>query len=377
MFLGQSGETTVPADEARFLSTLAGRVAVAVEHLLLRGDTPAKLENAALRDEVTPTSMFEEIVGSSESLYFVLSQVAKVAPQDATVLITGESGTGKELIARAIHKHSRRSKGPFIRVNYPAIPPSLISAELFGYEKGAFTAANQRHIGRFEAANGGTIFLDEIGDMPAEAQIALLRVLQEYEIERVGGVRSIPVDVRVLAATNRDLSEEVDAGRFRLDLFYRLNVFPIELPALRDRKSDVLLLAKYFVARLSAASGKKFRHIDGKTLALLQNYAWPGNIRELQNVLQRAVILSEGETISIDAAWLRRGKGKAPMALDSFLINQEKELIEATLEKTRGRVAGAAETLGIPRTTLESKIRSLSIDKNRFRAALGQRAERP
>ena len=310
----------------------------------------------------------------------MLSQVAKVAPENATVLITGESGTGKELIARAIHKRSRRSKEPFIRVNSAAIPPSLIAAELFGYEKGAFTGANQRHIGRFESANRGTIFLDEVGDMPMEAQIALLRVLQEHEIERVGGFRSIPVDVRVLAATNRDLSAEVDAGRFRLDLFYRLNVFPIEVPALRDRRDDILVLAKYFVERFAAASGRKARNIDGRTLELLQIYDWPGNIRELQNVLQRAVILCEGGTISVEEAWLRRGDGgkrRAPVALDSFLIKQEKELIEATLEKTRGRIAGpegAADKLGVPRSTLESKIRNLSIDKHRFRVAVGGRA---
>jgi formate hydrogenlyase transcriptional activator len=380
MFLGRTHETGVPADEVRFLSTVAGRIAVAAEHLLLWNDTAAGRENAALRDEVASTSMFEEIVGSSESLYFVLSQVAKVAPEDATVLITGESGTGKELIARAIHKRSRRSREPFIRVNCAAIPPTLIASELFGYEKGAFTGANQRHIGRFESASGGTIFLDEIGDMPAEAQIALLRVLQEHEIERVGGVRSIPVDVRVLAATNRDLSADVDGGRFRLDLFYRLNVFPIEVPALRDRKDDVLVLAKYFVERLAAASGKKIRNIDGRTLDLLQSYDWPGNIRELQNVLQRAVILCEGGTISIEDAWLRRGGGdkrKTPVALDSFLIKQEKALIEATLESTRGRIAGpegAAEKLGVPRSTLESKIRNLSINKHRFRVAVGGRS---
>jgi formate hydrogenlyase transcriptional activator len=380
MFLGRTCETGVPAEEVRFLSTVAGRIALAAEHLLLWNDTATGRENAALRDEVASTSMFEEIVGSSESLYFVLSQVAKVAPENATVLITGESGTGKELIARAIHKRSRRSKEPFIRVNSAAIPPSLIAAELFGYEKGAFTGANQRHIGRFESANRGTIFLDEVGDMPMEAQIALLRVLQEHEIERVGGFRSIPVDVRVLAATNRDLSAEVDAGRFRLDLFYRLNVFPIEVPALRDRRDDILVLAKYFVERFAAASGRKARNIDGRTLELLQIYDWPGNIRELQNVLQRAVILCEGGTISVEEAWLRRGDGgkrRAPVALDSFLIKQEKELIEATLEKTRGRIAGpegAADKLGVPRSTLESKIRNLSIDKHRFRVAVGGRA---
>jgi len=379
IFLGRTHETGVPTHEARFLLTLARRIALAAERLLRWEDSAAGRENAALREEVASTSMFEEIVGSSKSLYSVLAQVAKVAPEEATVLITGESGTGKELIARAIHRRSRRSTGPFIRVNCAAIPPSLIAAELFGYEQGAFTGANQRHIGRFESANRGTLFLDEIGDMPAETQIALLRALQEREIERVGGVRSIPVDVRVVAATNRDLSTEVSHGKFRLDLFYRLNVFPIEVPPLRNRKDDILVLAKYFIERFSSASGKKIHHIDGRTVDLLQRYDWPGNIRELQNVLQRAVILCEGGTISVEDAWLRCGKrkSKVPTALDSFLVTQEKELIEAALEETRGRIygaGGAAERLGLPRTTLESKIRSLKINKHHFRMPVGGRA---
>jgi formate hydrogenlyase transcriptional activator len=379
LFLGRTHETGVPDDEARFLLALARRIALAAERLLLWEESAAGRENAALREEVTSTSMFEEIVGSSKSLYSVLAQVTKVAPEDATVLVTGESGTGKELIARAIHRRSRRSRGPFIRVNCAAIPPSLIAAELFGYEKGAFTGANQRHIGRFESANRGTLFLDEIGDMPAETQIALLRVLQEREIERVGGVRSIPVDVRVIAATNRDLSTEVNQGNFRLDLFYRLNVFPIEVPPLRERKDDVLVLAKYFIERFASASGKKIHNIDGRTVDLLQRYDWPGNIRELQNVLQRAVILCEGGTIFVEEGWLRSGKrrSKVPMALDSFLLKEEKKLIEAALEEAQGRISGpggAAEKLGLPRTTLESKVRSLKIDKHHFRVAANGRA---
>jgi formate hydrogenlyase transcriptional activator len=360
------------AEEIRFLSTVAHRVAVAANQLLMRELGALCEQYEVLREEIASTSMFEEIVGSSESLYAVLKQVAKVAPEQVTVLMTGESGTGKELIARAIHSRSRRSHGPFIRVNCAAIPPSLIAAELFGHEKGAFTGAYQRHIGRFESANRGTIFLDEIGDMPAEAQIALLRVLQEREIERVGSNRSTPVDVRVLAATNRDLSEEVKSGRFRLDLFYRLNVFPIHLPPLRERKDDILLLAKYFVGRFAASSGRKIRNIDGRTLALLQAYDWPGNIRELQNVLQRAVILCDGGTLSIEKAWLLpglKGKSKTRIPLNSFLASEERELIEAALEQTRGRISGprgAAARLGLPRTTLESKLKSLNINKHQF-----------
>src|SRR5580692_6519288 len=336
-------------------------------------------ETLDVRDEVLSMSMFEEIVGSSDAIRRVTAQVMRVAPSDATVLITGESGTGKELIARAIHKRSRRSRSVFTKMNCAVTPSSLMAAELFGYEKGAFTGANQRHAGRFEVANHGTIFLDEIGDMPGETQVALLRVLQEREFERVGGTQSIPVDVRVIAATNRDLPTEVNQGNFRLDLFYRLNVFPIEVPPLRDRKDDVLVLAKYFIERFASASGKKIHNIDGRTVDLLQRYDWPGNIRELQNVLQRAVILCDEGTIFVEEGWLRSGKreSKVPMALDSFLLKEEKKMIEAALEETQGRISGpggAAEKLGLPRTTLESKVRSLKIDKHHFRVAANGRA---
>src|ERR1700735_3053830 len=261
-------------------------------------------ETLDLREEVLSTSMFEEIVGSSEAICRVTAQVMRVAPSDATVLITGESGTGKELIARAIHKRSRRSRSVFTRMNCAVTPPSLMAAELFGYEKGAFTGANQRHAGRFEVANHGTIFLDEIGEMPSETQVALLRVLQEREFERVGGTQSIPVDVRVIAATNCDLPSAVRSGKFRLDLFYRLNVFPIHVPSLRDRPEDVLLLAKYFIERYAANARKRIRSVDKRTAQLLEDYHWPGNIRELQNVIQRAVILCGTETLAVEEAWL-------------------------------------------------------------------------
>jgi formate hydrogenlyase transcriptional activator len=337
-------------------------------------DASAKLykESCALSEEVGSTSSFGEIVGSSESLCRVLGQVAKVAAANATVLITGESGTGKELIARAIHKGSQRSHRPFIRVNCAAIPPSLIASELFGCEKGAFTGAFQRRLGRFELANGGTIFLDEIGDIPAETQIALLRVLQERELERVGGTQPVSIDVRVIAATNRDLRAAVNAGTFRLDLFYRLNVFPIQMPALRERPEDILLLTKRFVERYASKFGKKIRTIERKTLERLQSYDWPGNIRELQNVVERALILCDSETFAIEETELRtetRLAAKLPVALAATLVNHEREMIESALRESRGRIsgsAGAAGRLGIPRSTLESRIKSLRINKHSF-----------
>jgi len=320
-------------------------------------------ENVALREEIDRASMFEEIVGSAASLRQVLAQVAKVAPTDSTVLIFGETGTGKELIARAIHKRSRRGGRAFIRVNCAAIPTALIASELFGHEKGAFTGALQRRLGRFEAADGGTILLDEVGDLPPEAQVALLRVLQEREIERVGSSHPIAVDVRVIVATNQDLEAAVARGAFRADLFYRLNVFPITVPPLRERVADVPVLVEYLVERFAKRAGKKVTHIENRTMALLQAYDWPGNVRELQNVIERAVVLCEGETFAIDESWL---KAKGPAAGG----DEERATIEAALAATKGRVAGprgAAAKLGMPRQTLDSKIRTLRIDKLKFR----------
>ncbi len=332
-------------------------------------------ENLVLREEIDRSSMFEEIVGSSEPLRLVLSQVAKVAPTDSTVLILGETGTGKELIARAIHKRSNRSGRAFIRVNCAAIPPSLIASELFGHEKGAFTGATQRRVGRFESADSGTIFLDEVGDLPPETQIALLRVLQEREFERVGGIRTVPVDVRVLAATNADLSAAVAEGAFRQDLFYRLNVFPIQIPALRERVDDIPLLVEYLIDRYAQAAGKKFRNINKGTLDLFQHYDWPGNVRELQNVIERAVILSDGETFSVDETWLTPiapQTAALSVPLVANLIDHEREMIEAALREAEGLVSGptgAATKLGIPRQTLESKIRKLGINRHRFKTS--------
>src|ERR1700688_1015275 len=338
-----------------------------------RAEERLKEENVALREEIDRASMFEEIVGTSPALQAVLSRISKVAPTDSTVLITGETGTGKELVARAIHRRSNRASRPFVSVNCAAVPRDLIASELFGHEKGAFTGATQRRLGRFELAEGGTIFLDEVGELPAETQIALLRVLQEHEFERVGGTGSIRTNVRVIAATNRDLQAAIDAGTFRSDLFYRLNVFPIEVPSLRERREDIPLLVRYFVNRYARKAGRRFTAVDKKSLDLLQAYTWPGNIRELQNVIERSVIVGETETFSVDGSWLSRQRSTVPdiqPGLFSRRPAQEKAIIEAALRECGARVSGpsgAAARLGIPGTTLESKIKALKINKNRFK----------
>jgi DNA-binding NtrC family response regulator len=332
-------------------------------------------ENLALREEIDITRMFEEIVGSSPPLQAVLSRVAKVAPADSTVLVTGETGTGKELVARAIHKRSQRSSRAFVSVNCAAIPRDLIASELFGHEKGAFTGATQRRLGRFESAEGGTIFLDEVGELPLETQIALLRVLQEREFQRVGANESVKADVRVVAATNRDLKAAIAEGKFREDLFYRLNVFPIEVPPLRERREDIALLVEYFVDRFASKAGKKITGIGKKSMEALQAYSWPGNIRELQNVIERSVIVCESENLSVDESWLARiapASDSGSQPLSERLTAQEKEIIEAALAETNGKVSGprgAAARLGMPQSTLDSKIKSLKIDKYRFRKA--------
>ncbi len=343
----------------------------APKHTLLK-------ESISLRKEIDRTSMFEEIVGASSPIRSALFELSRVAPTDATVLITGETGTGKELFARAIHKRSRRSNRPFVAVNCATIPSSLIASELFGHEKGAFTGATERRQGRFELAEGGTIFLDEVGELPPEIQVALLRVLQEREFERVGGSRAIPANVRVIAATNRDLEAAIDDKTFRSDLFYRLNVFPLEVPPLRERPDDIRLLVEYFTFRFAKRAGKKIRGIGEKTLWLLQSYGWPGNVRELQNVVERAVIVSDSEALHIDERWLSgRRTGASPAvrlnhhrAQSRTLAAQEKEAIEAALIECKGRVSGpfgAACVLGIPSSTLESKIKVLKIDKRSFK----------
>jgi transcriptional regulator with GAF, ATPase, and Fis domain len=333
-------------------------------------------ENVALREEIDITRMFEEIVGSSPALQSVLSRVAKVAPADSTVLITGETGTGKELIARAIHKRSGRSSRAFVSLNCAAIPRDLIASELFGHEKGAFTGATQRRVGRFESAEGGTIFLDEVGELPAEIQVALLRVLQEREFQRVGGNESFKTNARVVAATNRDLQGAIVEGRFREDLFYRLNVFPIEVPPLRGRKEDIPLLVQYFAERYASKAGKNITNINKKSMEALQSYTWPGNIRELQNVIERSVVICDTDTLFVDESWLGRrtpvaAEGTA-LPLTEKLSVQERQMIEAALADSNGRVSGprgAAAKLGIPQSTLDSKIKALKIDKQRFRKA--------
>jgi len=340
---------------------------------LKRAKEQAKNENAALRDEISSASMFEEIVGSSAPIRTVLQQVARVAPTDSTVLITGDTGTGKELVARAIHKRSTRSARPFVAVNCAAVPASLIASELFGHERGAFTGALQRRQGKFELADGGTLFLDEVGELPPDTQVALLRVLQEREFERVGGSRPIRIDVRVIAATNRDLQTAIAERAFRSDLFYRLNVFPVEMPPLQERPTDIPILVEYFVHRLSKRAGKKITVISGKTLELLQSYPWPGNIRELQNVVERAVIVSDGDVLTVDSRWLAGRSTASPASkqpLGDALGDRERAMIEGALAETKGRVSGpsgAAAKLGLPRSTLESKIRSLGLNKNRFK----------
>jgi PAS domain S-box-containing protein len=341
-----------------------------------RSEERLQQENIVLREEIDKASMFEEIVGTSPALQTVLSRVSKVAATDSTVLITGETGTGKELVARAIHRRSRRSSNAFVSANCAAIPRDLIASELFGHEKGAFTGATQRRLGRFELAEGGTVFLDEVGELPAETQIALLRVLQEHEFQRVGGTGSIRTNVRVIAATNRDLEGAMAAGVFRSDLFYRLNVFPIEIPPLRQRREDIPLLVGYFIDRFSRKAGKSFQTVSKKSLDLLQSYAWPGNIRELQNIIERSVIVCDTENFSVDGSWLSRQplatEQTKELGLFKKLPSHEKAIIEAALSECGGRVYGpfgAASRLGMPRSTLESKIRSLKIDKDRFKTA--------
>src|SRR5467141_1460660 len=393
--LGRREENAFGRADIEFLAQVASQIAIAVENTsAYREITEARAElekaleenrrlkdrlqdeNLVLREQIDQALMFEEIVGASPPLRAVLSRVSKVAPTDSTVLLTGETGTGKELIARAIHKRSLRSSRAFVSVSCAAIPPSLIASELFGHEKGAFTGATQRRLGRFELAEEGTLFLDEVGELPAETQITLLRVLQEHEFERVGGNQPIRANVRVIAATNRDLETAIAAGTFRSDLFYRLNVFPIEILSLRERREDIPLLVEYFIAHFARKAGRSFRGIHKKTLELLVSYPWPGNIRELQNVVERSVIVCETENFSVDERWLSRQslptEPKGTLELPQALAAQEKKMIEAALRETGGRVSGpsgAAAKLGIHRSTLESKITSLKINKYRFKTA--------
>ncbi len=372
--------------QVRLLQDVSDMVSIAVSNALAYEEINAlkeqlQIENRLLQDEIVQRSIYEEIVGSSISLQKVLAAIEKVARTDSTVLVTGETGTGKELVAHAIHRRSPRSARALVKVNCAALPAELIASELFGHEKGAFTGALQQRIGRFEAANGGTIFLDEIGELSPEMQISLLRVLQEKEFERVGGNRTIRTDVRVITATNRDLQREVSDGRFRMDLYYRLNVFPIHVPALRERSDDIPILVDYFAARLSGRMGKRIRQIERRTLESMQQYSWPGNIRELQNVIERGVILAEDGVFRLEPGTLVRdlptsttegaagSEGSSGSSGVSGIGGQKAE-IEAILRATRGRISGpdgAAVRLGVPASTLESRIRALKINKHQFR----------
>jgi DNA-binding NtrC family response regulator len=359
-----------PTTKDKLLMNVAcNQAATLLENVALRS------ENIALREQIDKTTMFKDIVGTSAVLQAVLSRLLKVAPTDSTVLITGETGTGKELVARAIHRHSPRSSRAFVCVNCAAIPRDLIASELFGHEKGAFTGAAQRRLGRFELAEGGTIFLDEIGELPAEAQVTLLRVLQEHEFERVGGTQSIRTDVRLIAATNRDLEAAIAAGKFRTDLFYRLNVFPIEVPPLRERREDIPLLVEHFICHYAKKAGKTIMGVNKKSLDVLQAYPWPGNIRELQNVIERSVIVSSSNVFSVDESWLSKEPSQpvyrvqAPPHFEGEPAG-EREIIEAALAESRGRISGptgAAAKLRIPPSTLESKIKALKIRKSKYK----------
>ena len=368
---------TYDPGEVQLLKDVSEIVSIAVSNALAFEEIKAlkeqlQAENRALQDEIVQRSIFEEIVGSSQSLRNVLTAIDRVAPTDSTVLITGETGTGKELIAHAIHRRSQRSGRALVKVNCAALPAELIESELFGHEKGAFTGALQQRIGRFEVANGGTIFLDEIGELTPEIQIALLRVLQEREFERVGGNRTIRADVRVITATNRDLQREVSDGSFRSDLYYRLNVFPIHSPSLRQRSDDIPILVDYFVSRYATRMGKRIRQIDRRTLDALQQYSWPGNIRELQNVIERGVILADTEVFRLEPGTLPEDSRSVsqPLVPESRVDNGQLTEIETILRETRGRISGpngAAARLGVPASTLESRIKALRINKHQFR----------
>lgn len=370
--------TPYTEEEAAFFADLSRPLASAVfaalsyEKLEKQRET-AENENVLLRQDLADRGLYGEIVGNSPAIRKVLSLIGVVAQTDSTVLITGETGSGKELVARAIHLGSSRREQPLITVHTAALPPTLLATELFGHERGAFTGALQRRLGRFELASKGTIFLDEIGDVPPETQIALLRVLQEQTFERVGGTTPIKTGARVIAATNRELLDSVHSGAFRADLYYRLNVFPIDVPPLRHRAEDIPLLVASFLARHSSRLRKKVSKVSRAAMDAMMAYSWPGNIRELANVIERGVILARGDTLYFDESMLQHQNGNGSASAPKLSLRDlERRSIEDALAAARGRVAGAngaAEILGLPPSTVDSKIKRLGIDKTRFRHA--------
>ncbi|HVH88911.1 MAG TPA: sigma 54-interacting transcriptional regulator [Terriglobales bacterium] len=359
--------------ELRILCDVSRALAVAVSNAVANEEIRSlrerlEAENAALRTALGQMGWAEDIIGNAPAIKRVLDAIEQVADTDATILITGETGTGKELVARAIHRRSARAQGPLIKVNCSAIPETLLASELFGHERGAFTGAAERRKGRFEQAHGGTLFLDEIGEMPLETQVMLLRVLQEREFERVGGNQTVQVDTRIVAATNRRLHEQVSEGKFRSDLYYRLNVFPIHVPSLQERSEDVPVLIGYFADKYAKRFGRKISRIDIATAELLQRQSWPGNVRELENLVERAVILSRDGVLRVDPALLPATNSDA--GIDVRLRASERREIEAALQASHGKISGphgAARRLGIPASTLEFRIRRLGLDKFQYR----------
>jgi formate hydrogenlyase transcriptional activator len=366
--------TPFTPEQVTILTDVVGAVAVATANALANEEIERlrdrlEAENIALKTQLGQRPWFEEIAGDSQVLRRVLDAVEQVATTDSTVLISGETGTGKELLARGLHRRSLRAHGPLVKVNCAAIPPSLLASELFGHERGAFTGAVERRKGRFEQAHRGTLFLDEIGELPSDMQVLLLRVLQERQFERLGGNQTVNVDVRVVAATNRDLGEEVRAGRFRSDLYYRLNVFPVHMPPLRERREDIPHLVAHFAAKHGERLGRVITRIDRRTMHLLESYDWPGNVRELENVVERAVITAKQGTLSIGKDAL--GASAPPGDIDGHLRSEEREAIEAALRTCGGRISGAngaAKKLGLAASTLEFRIKRLGIDKFKFKA---------
>jgi formate hydrogenlyase transcriptional activator len=362
--------------DRQFFTQAAGQVAIALQNALAFQrieELNARLaeEKVYLEDEIRTDSRFEEIIGQSRALRAILKQVETVAPTDSTVLIYGETGTGKELLARAIHDLSQRRQGTFVKLNCAAIPTGLLESEMFGHERGAFTGAIAQRIGRFELAHRGTMFLDEVGEIPLELQTKLLRVLQEREFERLGSSRTVKTDARLVAATNRDLASMVEDRQFRADLYYRLNVFPITIPPLRDRREDIPLLVRYFVQQFARRMSKRITSIPSESMQALTRYHWPGNIRELQNFIERAVILTAGSALQAPIRELKRGPGAAvststsPAAEVRTLVAAERDAIVSALRESNGRVGGpegAAARLGMKRTTLQAKMRKLGVD---------------